>query len=162
MVTEPRRRDKDERGRFVRGNRAAIKSGCGSFLIRGKLPPVRGVRKIKREMDRIKTELEASVSPPNVKQQILVNQIIKAHGFCLLFEYYCKRLGLFDIDKTKKGQLDFQGGFSTYLSLMNSQRHALRELSNTQDKDNEKPETIIDILRKEKEEKNGNQNNSRP
>lgn len=156
MASQP---NKDSRGRFVTGNKAALKSGISLFLSKGILPKVRGIKRLKGEMQRIKTELEASISPLGVKEEILINQICKSHLCCALFEEYCKRLGLFDAKLAKKGVLDFQGGFSTYLSLLNAQRHALRELSNIQSQNNKKPIMTIQEILKE-DEKNGENTDS--
>lgn len=161
MTETPR----DEQGRFRKGNTIASKHFGHSFLAGGQLPRLRGIRRIQADMDLLRKELEQSVTNLDVREKLLIAQIIKSHTFCTLFEIYIRKMGLFDPNVAKTGGLDFQGGIRNYISLQNSMRHSLRELKASMNKNNEKPETIIDVLkkeRKEKEEKSNEQDVIRP
>ncbi len=116
---------RDSQGRFTKGNKAAIKHYCHTFLVTNRLPKIRGVRKIQKNLDRVRKELESSVSKMTVQKQILIDQIVKTQGFCSLFELYARKMGLFDPQDGKKGKISFMPGFKTYISLLNSQRRAL-------------------------------------
>jgi len=146
MVTEPKRRDKDERGRFTRGNRAAVKSGCHSYLVKGKIPAIRGTRGIQKQLDKIRKELEASIPNLDIKSTLLIDSLVKAHGYSLLFEAYARRLGIFSI---KGGELNYLPGFAIYQTFMNLQRHLIRQLKDAQDHSNQEPLTITQILEQE-------------
>ena len=68
-------RERDERGRFLRGNQAVVKHSAYRYLARNKLSPqIRGIRKIQRELLRIEEELKASVPNLDIKKTLLKNQ----------------------------------------------------------------------------------------
>ncbi|MBA7493268.1 hypothetical protein ES702_03825 [subsurface metagenome] len=157
MVTEPGR-DKDSRGKFIKGNTAALKSGCGSFLIRGRLPQVRGIKRLRGELQELKKRLEEDISNINVKQQILIDNIVKAHGYSLLFEAHCKRVGLFTF---KRKEINYMPGFAVYQTFQNQIRHSIRALNDSQDRGNDKPQTIVEMLKSEGEKNEQNQDNRR-
>lgn len=144
---------RDERGRFRKGNTIASKHFGHAFLAGGQLPRLRGIRRIQADMDSLRKELEQSVPNLDVRERLLIAQIIKSHTFCTLFEIYIRKMGLFDPNVAKTGGLDFQGGIRNYISLQNSMRHSLRELKASMKEGNDKPETIIDVLKRERKEK---------
>lgn len=141
---------RDARGRFVKGNKAAAKHYCHTFLVTNRLPQIRGVRRIQKYLDRVRKELEACVSEMTVQKQILIDQVMKAQGFCMLFELYAKRMGLFDPEAGRRGRLDFMPGFRTYLSLVNSTRGALAMLG-IDGQTRERILTPLEITQKESE-----------
>ena len=120
--------ERDEKGKFLAGNKSAVKHGCYSFKVDGKVPSVRGARKLKQELNRIREELEASVTKLSIKEELLINQVISAVGFCSLFEAFCVKAGILNPRKWRNKTVEFQPGFQTYLSMMNSQRSALMAL----------------------------------
>jgi len=154
------RSDKDSQGRFVKGNRAAIKSGCYGYIKGGKFPKIPGTKAIKKQLDELKKQLEQTIPELDVKSALLIDSIIKAHGFSLLFEAYARKLGIFSI---KKGVIDYMPGFKVYQTFQNIMRHSIRQLID-QTHGNEKPMTIVELLEKEKkmEAKNEDRNNRRP
>jgi len=127
-------RERDERGRFLRGNQAAVKHSGYRYLSKGKLPQLRGIRKVRKELTRIEAELKASIPQLYVKKSLLINQIVKSHGFALIFEQYCRIHGLLNPQTAKKKVLSFHPGFQTYLSLLNLQKNAINSLQLDEDK----------------------------
>ena len=144
--------NRDAAGRFTRGNRAAIKSGVYSFLSRGRLPlQLRGIRKLKREMEELQAELEAGISNITTRQRLLIAQIIRCKTYAGIWDAFITKMGCFNPDAAKKGVLDYMPGMKVYQGFLNQERHALKALSITQ-KDGEKPVmSVLDILKEEGE-----------
>ena len=139
-------------GQFLKGNQSAVKHGGHSYLVTGKMPPIRGVMKLRKELDRIKKALEGNVQDLDVKKSLLIRQIVESAGFCSLFELYCRKMGLLDPVLGKKGRLDFQPGFRVYLTLMNAQKNAIMALG-LDEKQAEESLTPFEIIQKEEKEK---------
>jgi len=142
-------------GKFLRGNQAAVKHCGHAFLVTGRVPSVRGARALKKELARIRRELEGCFPKLDVKKSLLVNQVVRAEGFCSLFEAYCKRAGIIEPHSARKKVLAFQPGFQTYLSLLNLQRNAIHSLG-LDEKKSEEILTPFEIIEKEKGGKNEN------
>ena len=142
--------ERDTKGRFIRGNQAAIKYGGHSFIATGKIPVVRGTRKLRKELIKIQRELEDNIPDLNAKKLLLVNQIIKSHGFTCLFEMYCRKAGLLDPVQTKRGQVAFQKGFKVYISLLNVQKSAIMALG-LDERQAEEALTPYEIIKREEE-----------
>jgi hypothetical protein len=138
-------------GRFLEGNQWAAKHGGYKFLATGKLPRIKGTRRLKNELTRIKKQLESDVNNLDVKKSLLINQIVKSVGFCSLFELYCRKMGLLDPAMGKKGKLDFQPGFRVYLSLLNAQKNAIMALG-MDEKQVEETLTPFELIQKEERE----------
>lgn len=141
---------RDKRGRFAPGNQAARKHGAYSYWVAKRVPKIRGIRKIQKNLDRMRKELESAIPEMTVQKQILVDQVMKTHGFIVLFELYARRMGLFDPESGKKGRLDFMPGFKVYLSMLNSQRNALTMLG-IDVQNQERILTPLEITQKESE-----------
>lgn len=121
--------DRDSKGKFIKGNKASLKSGTEIFLRTGKLPKqIRGATKLKRDLSRIRAELELELGSVNVKEELLIDQVISSTGFLRLFELFVKRAGLLDPVLARKKQIAFQPGFSVYLQFMHRQTEALKAL----------------------------------
>lgn len=142
--------ERDLKGRFMRGNQAALKYGGHSFITTGKIPVVRGTRKLRKELTRIQKQLEDNIPDLNAKKSLLINQIVKSAGFCSLFELYCRKAGLLDPALSKKGRLDFQKGFKVYISLLNVQKSAIMALG-LDEKQAEGVLTPYEIIKREEE-----------
>jgi len=148
--------DRDSKtGKFLGGNQAAVKHSGHAFLVTGRVPSVRGARALKKELARIRRELEGCFPKLDVKKSLLVNQVVRAEGFCSLFEAYCKRAGIIEPHSARKKVLAFQPGFQTYLSLLNLQRNAIHSLG-LDEKKSEEILTPFEIIEKEKGGKNEN------
>lgn len=150
---------RDEKtGRFVRGNKVALKHGAFAFKVTGVVPSLRGARKLRDELTRVRRELEKNCPEMNVKKELLIDQVISATGFLKLFEGYVRKTGMIDPNAWKKAALNWQPGFSIYLSMMRQQQSALLSLG----LDSEKAEEVLapyQIIEADKEEK-GNEHNS--
>jgi len=124
--------EKDERdpgtGQVESGNKLAVRHGAHSFLKTGKVPPVRGARKLRKELSRLRKELEEITPDLNVKKRLVVNQVVSAAGFMGLVEIYVRKVGLPRADLWRKRIFDVQPAFSFYLSMMNRQLSALQLL----------------------------------
>jgi len=138
-------------GKFLPGNKAAFKHSAYHFLAKGKMPKIRGITRIKKEMQRIREELEKAASPLDIKKEILISQIIRAESYCLLFNEFCKKTGLFSC---KGGKIDFAPGAKTFVTLQNLIRHCLRQLSDNENQSKLKPIYDIKEILQETEEKN--------
>ena len=145
--------ERDEKGKFVKGNHAAVKHGGHAFLITGKVPSVRGARALKNELTRIRKELEAGTPALDVKKELLINQVINSLGFMKLFEMYCRKAGILNPKKWRQRILEYQPAFQTYLSMMNAQRSALQALG-LDEKGAEEILTPYEIIQNEKKAKN--------
>ena len=160
-MTETEHGRDSKTGKFLQGNKSAVKHGGHSFLITGQVPSVRGARKLKQELSRIRKELETSIPDLDVKKSLLIKQIVQAEGFASLFEMYCKKMGIIEPRSAKRGALNFQPGFKVYLSFLAAQKNALLALG----LDEKRAEQILspyELIQKEekekKEEKHGYQN----
>jgi len=154
--TEKRQNQDPITGKFLFGNKAAVKPSAYHFLAKGKMPKIRGVTRIKKEMQRIREELEKAVSPLDIKKEILISQIIRAESYCSLFNEFCKKTGLFSC---KGGQVDFAPGAKTFVTLQNLIRHCLRQLSDNENQSKIKPIYDIQEILDQEEKKHEHQNN---
>jgi len=124
-----KKEDRDSKtGQFGKGNQAALKSGSYSFKLTGKVPSVRGARRLMRELQEAKKAIEAITPCMNIKKGLLIDQVIKAQGFMRLFEMYCRNHGILNPRLYQRKVLDFQPGFRTYLSFAGLQHKALMAL----------------------------------
>ncbi len=151
---------RDSRGRFAKGNKAAARHYGHTYIATSNLPPIRGIRKMKKSLEKMRRELEDTIPDMNAKKAILVDQVVKSAGFMWLFEIYCRKAGLLDPALSKKGRLDFQPGMKIYLSMLNSQRAALVALGIDQIK-GDKILSPIEIIEQEKGGKDGKNSNDK-
>jgi len=123
------KKDRDSKtGQFVCGNKAAIRHAAYSLQATGKVPSMRGVRALARHLDRLKSELESITPQLDAKKQLLINQIISLEEKRQLIDMWLKKCGLVIPEKVRKRRLELQPVMSFYISLMNSQRHAILAL----------------------------------
>lgn len=123
---------RNKRGQFIKGNPHAavanLKHGLYAFKLTGKVPSIRGARKLMHDLSRLRSELEAVTPGMNVKKSLLIDQVVSARGFMRLFEMYCKQQGILNPRLYPRGVTDFQPGFKTYLSFAAQQHKALLAL----------------------------------
>ena len=107
--------ERDTKGRFLRGNQVARKHGCLQYWTDGKLPPGRKSQRLRAELKRIRLELEQTLSGNgkgiSVQEDLLIQQVIKTNGFCVLFENYLRQYGVLDKGELKRNKVQFQAGF---------------------------------------------------
>jgi predicted DNA-binding protein YlxM (UPF0122 family) len=142
--------ERDDFGRFLPGNQAAVKHGAWSLARSSKVPSVRGVRSLRKDLERIKCDLEEITPRINVKKSLIISQIVRTEGMIRLIEMYLKKTGILKPDKFRSGILDLQPSLSkSYLALLNTQRQAILSLS----LDEQKADEILapyEIVGKEK------------
>lgn len=147
-MTEPKPKTPNQ-GRATKGNALALTHGGFSFLRTGRLPTIRGRRRIQRELLELKRRLdEATPGSDDPRRGILISQIIHTEGFILLVEQYLRLAGL--LRATKGGRLEVQPALQTVISLMTQQLRAVQALG----LDRKQAEAVLtpyEILEKEKD-----------
>jgi len=124
---------KDEQNRFfVKGNpqsqTAALKTGVHSrmFNITGKVPNVRGARRLQRDMETLAATLEEITPDINAKKVLLIKQVVRTETLMQLIELYMKQHGILQPFKARKYIMELQPAMSgTYLSLLSQQRSSI-------------------------------------
>jgi hypothetical protein len=141
FMTETQVAGRDERGRFLAGNKEAQKHGIYS-LANGRVPQIRGIRKIRKELEVIQRELEVLIPNMDAKTRLLVSQVVKTQGIILLLEKYMLRAGILAPDQWKKGIVETQPAVRIYLQILDSQRRSIAALNI----DNERATKILTPL----------------
>ncbi len=141
---------RDNKGRFLPKNNLAHKHGCIKYLSSGKLPQRKSIA-LRKELKRIREELEALIPKRTVKEELLINQVLKTFGFCSIFETYLKEYGIMDRGELKAKKLSFQKGFDQYLKLLGRQHSVLTSLG-LNEQEQEKVLTPFEIVQKEEQE----------
>lgn len=149
---DPKERDAKS-GQLVKGHTANLEHGGWFWLRHGKLPSVRGKRRIGRELAMLREKLMQAVpGSEDIRKQVLIGQVVKAEGFCLLLESFLKRFGILDPKSFQQGQVQTQGSMTMLISLMNTQARALAALG----LDREQADKILapyEIVQKEEKSK---------
>lgn len=119
-----------ESGQVLKKNSLALKHGAHSFLKTGRVPSIRGKRRIQKQLNEMRSALKEVVSnSEDPRKQVLIGQIIRAEGFLVLIEEYCKRAGILRPDKWRRGIAELHPVLgSSVISFMNSQRAAILAL----------------------------------
>jgi len=117
-----------ETGKFLPANKAALRHGAHTYLKSGRIPSVRGKRALVRELARIEQQLRDSIPCLDIRKELLLSQVLKAHGLLGLVELYLKRVGLAREDRWRRQVFDVQPALSFYLSMMGKQTNALQLL----------------------------------
>lgn len=143
------RSQRDEKGRFRKGNQLSKTHGGTGFLQSGKLPAGRKSTALRKELRGLRIGLESLCPERNVRDDLLIASIIKLQGFTLLFELFLKESGCFDPEGLRKRKLDYQPGFKTYLQMLGRQGKALDSLGISKQ---EKKELLTPLQIVEKEE----------
>jgi len=133
MIENRKERDPKERdpktGLLLPGHELRKTSGAWLFLKSGRVPSVRGKRRIQRELSALREKLMQAVpGSDDVRKQVLIGQIIRCEGFCLLIESFLKRFGVLDPQALSQGQVQVQGSLTALVSFMNSQARAVASL----------------------------------
>ena len=120
---------RDPKGKLLPGHELRKTSGAWLFLKSGKIPSVRGKRRIGRELSTLREKLMEQVpDSDDVRRQVLIGQIIRAEGFCLLIESFLKRFGVLDPQALSRGQVEIQGSLNAVVSFSNMQARAIGQL----------------------------------
>src|SRR4030042_3467606 len=103
--------------------------GLGFFLKHSRVPAVPGGRRIRRDLQALRRDLETALPGLPPQKRVLVDQVITCQTVVLLILHYLNRTGLFRKDEWDKGLLDVQPVVRKVLgSYMNTQRLALMAL----------------------------------
>jgi len=117
--------DRDDQGKFTKGNLVAYKTGAYSTRLK---PSIRGVRALNKHLAVLQGELEAAVEE-TPKTKVLIGQVVRLERQICLIEMYLKKHGILRPVPLKRGLIELQPALSNcYVSFLNSQRLALREL----------------------------------
>lgn len=126
---------RNKRGQFDKNNpfaaTANLKSGIHSklFNISGKVPSVRGARKLQSDMIQLEKTLEEITPQINAKKVLLIRQIVRTETLTRLIELYMKQHGILQPFKSRRGILELQPAIAgAYLSLMTQQRNSILAL----------------------------------
>jgi hypothetical protein len=127
MTEKPKERD--EKGKLVPGHMIRLEHGAFSFLKNGKVPSIRGGRRIRRELSELRCRLEQVVpGSDDVRKAVLIGQVVKSQGFILLIESFLRRFGVLDLPALSQGKLEAAGALSYVISFMNTQARAVSSL----------------------------------
>ena len=126
---------RNKRGQFIKGNpmagQANLKTGVHSklFKVTGKVPSVRGARKLQSDMDQLEKTLEEITPQINAKKVLLIRQIVRTETLTRLIELYMKTHGILQPYKARRSILELQPAIAgAYLSLMTQQRNSIMAL----------------------------------
>ena len=102
------------------------KHGVTAWVREGKLPRVRGKRKIKEFITRFEEDLIEELGGLKLitpQQHIILQATVRAYGVLLLSELYVSKAGVFRPDMAKEGVLELQPVLSkSFIAFMNSIR----------------------------------------
>ena len=126
---------RNTKGQFIKGNpmagQANLKTGIHSklFKVTGKVPSVRGARKLQSDMEKLEQTLEEITPEINAKKVLLIKQIVRAETLTRLIELYLKKHGILQPFKSRRGIMELQPAVAgAYLSLMTQQRNSIMAL----------------------------------
>jgi len=110
-------------------------------------------RKLRHRLEQIRSDIEAITPNMNAKKRLMIEQIIRTEGMISLIEMYLKKCGIVKPDKFRRGVVDLQPSLATsYLALLNTQRHAVLALGLNKEKA-EEVLTPFQIVEQEKRKK---------
>lgn len=133
-ITETLNNQDPNTGRFVAGNAAARTHGAFS----ARIPKIRGIKKLKKELGKLRAQLEANVPELNAQKLLLIDQIIRSETQLRLIEYYLGKHGILRPDSFRKNTLELHPALAnSYLSFLNAQKQALVSLGITHRKEDQ-------------------------
>jgi hypothetical protein len=95
-MTEKKERDpkeRDEKGQLVKGHEIRKTSGAWLFLKSGRVPSIRGRRRLQKHLTDLRTRLMETVpNSEDPRREIIIAQVLKCEGFLVLIESYLKRV----------------------------------------------------------------------
>lgn len=117
--------------------------GGNRFVRTGRLPSIRGKRKIEKRLNELRTRLmEVVPNSQDPRKAVLIEQIVQSEGFQILVGEYVKRVGILNPRKFRQGLLELQPVLGkSLIGFMNSQRQAIGALGMS----TKQAEDILDI-----------------
>lgn len=118
--------DRDPKsGKFISGNRASVRHGVFS----ARVPKIRGIKRLNRELEKLRDELESNVPEITPQKALLISQVVRSELQIRLIEIYTGKYGVLKPDQFRKNCLELHPALAnSYLSFLNSQRAALQAL----------------------------------
>jgi hypothetical protein len=114
-------------GRAVLKNQLALRVGGYSFLRSGRVPSVRGQRRIARQLNELRAALIGAVpNSDDPRVAALIGQVVRAEGFGMMLETYLKRYGILRL--TKGGAVETMPALRDVIGFMNVERAAIAAL----------------------------------
>lgn len=122
--------ERDGKGRFVKGNKAAQKYGAQLILDKGELPSTEEKESIQKHLDDLKMSLEQQVPERNAKAMLLIRQVVRFEAVIVHLELYLGKIGsLVDSNRLlKRSIVEVQPCLRELLQYLREQRHALTAL----------------------------------
>ena len=149
--------ERDGKGRFVKGNRAAQKHGVLAILEKGELPSTEEKDTIQKHLDDLKVSLEQQVPERNAKAMLLIRQVVRFEAVIVHLELYLGKVGsLVDRNRLlKRNVVEVQPCLRELLQYLREQRHALTALEIHGDGQKLKTpmEVVTEIEKKRKSER---------
>lgn len=130
-MTEPKPKPQRDTasGRFLPANTSRMTHGAASFLRTGRVPSIRGKRRIQKRLNELRAALiEATPGSEDPRKLVLIGQIVEAQGFVMIIGEYVKRAGVLRPDKFRRGLLELQPVLGSVASFMGAQRAAILAL----------------------------------
>lgn len=114
-------------GQAAPGNRLAVKSGAYAFAKTGRIPSIRGQRRIARQLNELRQALISTVpNSGDPRVAALIGQVVRSEGFGMMLETYLKRYGILRL--TKGGAVETMPALRDVIGFMNVQRAAIAAL----------------------------------
>lgn len=151
MVEE--REDRDGRGRFMKGNKAAQIHGAYLIKEKGELPFIKEREEIEKHLDELQSSLEGQFGKRNGKAEILIGQIITHEAIIEHLKLHLYKIGS-PVDMYRRGKRNIaeaQPCVRDLLQHMTAQRHALKELE--AEAGGQKGKTLTQVVKEIEEEK---------
>jgi hypothetical protein len=105
---------------------------------KGKVPPVRGRRRIEKELTALRETLIGEAGEITVKKLLLIDQVIRLQSLILMTDFYLRKTGILDPHAFRSGIVMFQPAVEkTLISFMNTQRLTLAALGLGKEKQDE-------------------------
>jgi hypothetical protein len=130
MTETKARPQRNETGQLQAGNKNRMTHGALIFQRTGRVPSVKGKRKIQRQLNELRRDLNECVpGAEDPRKRVLIDQIVQTEGYKTLVNEYIRRFGILNPTKFKRGFIEIQPVIGTFLiAAMNSQRQAILAL----------------------------------
>lgn len=149
--------ERDGKGRFVKGNKAAQIHAACSIKETGELPFTEEREEIGKHLDKLQSSLEGQFGKRNGKAEILIGQIITHEAIIEHLKLYLYKIGS-PVDMYRRGKRNIaeaQPCVRDLLQHMTAQRHALKELE--AEAGDRKAKTLTEVVKEIEEEKGDGQ-----
>lgn len=138
------REDRDGKGRFVKGNKAAQIHGAYPIKEKEELPSTKEKEAIEKRLDDLRLNLEEQFPKKNIKTELLISDVVRLEATIAHLELYLYKIGTpVDMNRFRKRNIaEVQPCMREFLQCMTMKRHALLALGI--DRDGRKPKTPME------------------